>query len=157
MFEPEIKQVAAMTVAYKLMQGAYGKTPQGLGELYTWIGEKDITPAGMPQAVYLTMPETTPEEEALWELWAPVDGNAAVRDVNENGLGIKIVPEVRVASLMYKGPYEGIAPAYEALGAWLAERRHVPGGPPRELYYSDPATVAPSEYLTEIQVPLIES
>jgi len=155
MFEPGVKQVEAMTVAYKLMRGAYGQTPHGLGELYGWLGRAGLAPQGMPQAVYLTMPETTPEDEAMWELWAPVSGDVAEREPDEHGLGIKTVPEARVASLMYQGPYEQIAPAYETLFGWIIEQGFVPGGPPRELYYSDPSEVPPAEYLTEIQMPIV--
>ena len=53
-----------------------------------------------------------------------------------------------------QGPYELIAPAYEALWAWMAEQGLVPNGPPRELYLNDPSGLDPAEYLTEIQVPI---
>jgi len=153
-FEPSVKNVDALFVAYKLMTGEYSTTPQGLGELYEWIGRSGMTPAGMPQAVYLTMPETTPEEEALWELWAPVVGDTPEREPDDNGLGIKLVPETKVASLMYQGPYDGIGPSYTRLFTWMTENGFVPAGPPRELWYSDPAVTEPKDYLTEIQMPI---
>ncbi len=155
MFEPSVKTAAPMLVAYKLMIGEYSKTPQGLGELYGWVAQRGLTPAGMPQAVYLTMPETTPESEALWELWAPVNGDVPESDPDDNGLGIKHVPETKAASLMYQGPYEGIGPSYTRLFTWITENSFVPAGPPRELYYSDPAETTPDEYLTEIQMPIV--
>lgn len=55
---------------------------------------------------------------------------------------------------MYQGPYEDIGPAYTRLFTWMTENGFVPAGPPRELYYSDPATTQPSEYMTEIQMPI---
>jgi len=154
MFEPGIKTVESQLVVYKLMTGEYSKTPEGLGELYRWIGGSDISPAGMPQAVYLTMPETTPESEALWELWAPVAGDIPEREPDDRDIGVKRVPTVRAASLMYQGPYDGIGPSYTRLWTWIAENGFVPAGPPRELWYSDPAVTEPEDYLTEIQMPI---
>jgi len=154
-FKPSVQNVEEQLVAYKMMVGEYSKTPEGLGELYRWIEASGIVPAGVPQAVYLTMPETSPESEALWELWAPVAGAVEEREPDDRGIGIKTVPATRSASLMYQGPYEDIGPEYARLWTWIAENSFVPSGPPRELWYSDPATTEPAEYLTEIQMPIV--
>ena len=154
MYAPEIKTTDPMTVAYKRMRGMYSQTPQGLGELYMWVARQGLHPGGMPQAIYLTSPDMTPEPESQWELWAPLADPVPLRDEDEFGIGIKLVPATKVASLMYKGPYEEIGPAYQELGEWVEARGHHLVGPPRELYYSDPAKVAPEDYLTEVQMPI---
>ena len=152
--EPTIRFVDAMQVAYKRMRGMYSQTPAGLGELYQFVAREGLQPTGMPTGVYLTMPDVVPEPEAQWELWAPVAPGAENRAEDENHIGIKSVPATKVVSVMYTGPYDGVGPAYEAAAAFIAEHDHTPCGPPRELWYSDPAEVAPSDYVTEIQLPV---
>lgn len=152
--EPQVKYIDAMTVAYKRMRGMYSSTPAGLGELYGFVGREGLAPVGMPTGVYLTMPDVVPEPEAQWELWAPVASDAAQRDEDASGIGIKVVPAAKVVSVMYTGPYDGVGPAYEAAMKWMSEHGHQPAGPPRELWYSDPDEVAPEDYVTEIQMPI---
>jgi effector-binding domain-containing protein len=156
MFEAQIKQVGPMTVAFLVMHGAYDQAGEGFARLYTLVGRYGLQPAGMPAALYLTMPDTTPESEALWELWAPIaPGPGLVEPGDEDGFGVKRIEGATVASTMYRGPYEGIAPTYEQLTAWIAEQGARAVGPPREIYYSDPKDVSPDEYLTEVQFPVI--
>ena len=157
MFDPVIKQVDAQTVAYKVMHGPYSQTPAGFGELYGWLAQRGLQPQGMPQAVYYTMPDSTPESEAVWELWAPVDPGAPEIEADDRGLGVRHVEAQSVASLVHKGPYDQVAPAYERLFAWIPSQACQVCGPPRELYLNDPGEAAPDEYLTEIQVPVTKS
>ncbi len=154
MTEPSIKQVDEFTVAFKVMRGDFALIPQGFGELYGWIEQSGLQPTGMPQAVYLTMPGATPETQAEWELWAPVASGADQAGPDENGLGVKQVAPSTMAFAMHVGPYDSVAPTYEELGRWVADHGYVVVGPPRELYYSDPDEVPPSEYLTEVQMPV---
>ena len=157
MFDPSIKQIEEQTVAFKVMTGSYSQIPQGYGQLYAWVGQHGLQPTGMPQAVYLTPPDETPESEAIWELWAPVAPNASEVAADEQAIGVKRIDAGLVASIMHRGPYEGIAPDYERLFAWIPGQGCTICGPPREVYYSDPDEVPPEEYLTEIQVPVFRN
>lgn len=154
MTEPRIITTDPATVAYIVMHGPYAQTPEGFARLYGWLGEHGLQPAGMPAAVYLTMPAETPEAGALWELWAPVAGAAEEVAPDSSGIGIKHVPATLAASAMHTGPYDTVAPTYELLWRWIGENGYVPSGAPMERYYSDPAEVPPEEYLTEIVMPV---
>ena len=154
MIQASVKETQPMTVAFLAMQGPYAQMPQAMGQLYGYVGAKGMTPTGMPHAVYFTAPDEGPESEARWELRAPVAGAADECGPDANGLGVRHVAQMKVASTMYKGPYEGIEPAYRELGEWIAAEGYQMTGPPMELYYSDPAQVPPEEYLTEIQFPV---
>lgn len=153
--DPEIKQIEAQTVAFLEMRGEYAQTPEGYGQLYGWIAQQGLASEGMPAAVYLTMPPEVPESEARWELLAPVAGAPAEREPDASGIGIRHTGPVTVASVMHVGPYETVAPTYEMLFKWIAQGGYHPAGPPMEVYYSDPATVSPEKYRTEVRVPVI--
>ncbi|MBW6467641.1 MAG: GyrI-like domain-containing protein [Coriobacteriia bacterium] len=154
MLDPSIKQAEPMTVAFVAMTGRYEQIPIAFGILYGWVSSRGLEPVGMPLAVYLNDPQIVPESEALWEVWAPVAGDPAEEGPDEKGLGIKKLPAMTVASVIHRGPYDTVAPTYEALGAWVAEQGYVLAGPPREAYMSDPATAAPEDCLTEIHFPV---
>ena len=156
MSEPSIKQTEPMTVAFLPMRGAYRQVPLALGRLYAWVSQQGLTPAGMPVAEYLSNPQVTPEDEALWEVWAPVAEQPGLDEAQpgDAGIGVKRIPAMTVATVMHRGPYETMAETYESLGAWVAEQGYVMAGAPREAYHSDPAKVPPEEYLTEVSFPV---
>ncbi|MBE0477241.1 MAG: GyrI-like domain-containing protein [Coriobacteriia bacterium] len=153
MFQAEIKQTEPMTVAFLSRRGPYSLIPEGFAELYGWVREYEHVPEGKPMAVFLTGPER-PEDEAAWELWAPIEGGEIAFGPDERGLGVKQVEPATVASAMHTGPYETIEPTYRRLAEWAGEQGYGITGPPRELYYSDPRKTPPEEYLTEIQFPV---
>jgi AraC family transcriptional regulator len=154
MLEPSVKQTESMTVAFISMTGPYQQIPLAFGILYNWVSGRGLEPIGMPMGVYLSDPSTTGESDVTWELWAPVAGDAQESDPDERGLGVKKLPAMTVASLLHRGPYESIEPTYRALDGWIEEQGYLVAGPPREVYMSDPESVPPEEYLTEVQVPV---
>ncbi|MDZ4168264.1 MAG: GyrI-like domain-containing protein [Coriobacteriia bacterium] len=154
MIDVEIKTTEAVTVAYLPMRGAYAQMPEAMGRLYGWVAQHGMQPTGMPTAVYYTAPDEGPEAEALWELQAPIAGEVAEVQPDEDGCGVRRLESQLVASTVYRGPYEGIAPTYEELGRWIVANRYAPSGAPSESYLSDPQDTPPEEYLTEVRFPV---
>lgn len=154
MFEAQIKTVPDETVAYLEMRGPYSQIPAGYGLLYGWAAQHGFSPQGMPEAVYLTAPDEVPEEQALWELWAPVAGASDDSPADETGCGVKHTGERMVAYAIHKGPYEQLGEVYEPLVQWLTAQGYAVAGPPEEVYFSDPDQVPPEEYLTEVRFPV---
>jgi len=69
---------------------------------------------------------------------------------------IKHTPGGRCAVLIHKGPYSDLEEAYQWFyGLWLPQSGEEPAdAPPFEEYLNDPRTVAPTELLTAICLPL---
>lgn len=154
MFEPGVKNVGPMTVAYAAIRGPYDLIPETFGVLYQRIEREKLTPAGMPMGVYLTDPAMVPQEQALWEVWAPVAGSPAQRAADDTGFGVKTIDAETVAFALHKGPYESIGETYRRLMGWVALEGHEVIGPPREAYLTGSETTSPEEYLTEVQLPI---
>ena len=155
MFDEQIKEVEPMTAAVIEMEGPYAQMPEAMGTLYGWVEQHGYTPVGMPMAVYLTMPNEVPESETRWDVYAPIAEDIAEVPASAPGdVGVVKLPAKTVASAMHKGPYDTVGPTYEALTAWASGQGYEICGPPAELYYSDPALVAPADYMTEIQFPV---
>jgi len=157
MFQAEIKQTGPMTVAYLPMHGPYSRMPEGFGTVYGWVESHGFTPTDAPMALYFTSPDEVPEDQAAWEIQAPITGPDSDIPPDESGVGVKRVGMRTVAWTMHKGPYDSIAPTYEALFRWIGESGYVVSGPPEEVYYSDPSEVKPQDYLTELRVPVMSA
>lgn len=154
MIEVTIKDTEPMSVAFVAIRGAYDQIPAAMGRVYGFAAEHGLVAQGMPHGVYLTPPDAGPESGAQWEVWAPVAGEPVESGPDAAGRGFKTVPAKLVASVMHRGPYETVEETYRELGRWIGENGYEVVGPPEELYYSDPATTPPEEYLTEIQFPV---
>lgn len=153
MIEATVKETEPLTVAYLPMRGEYAQIPDGYRQLYEWIDHYGLQPAGMPEAVYLTAPETTPQDEAMWELWAPVAPGLAETEPSDDRIGVKLVAQETVASTVHRGPYDALGSVYEELTKWTEDNGYTMIGPPREVYLTGPDTPQ-SETLTEIQFPI---
>jgi len=154
-FKAQLKMLEPMEVAFIAMTGPFEQIPDAMDRLYRWVQASSLVPEGMPHAVYYTMPGDDGDfSEAVWELWAPVASSPVELGPNEHGLGIKHVGSAVVASTVYTGPYDGLAPVYGLLMDWIADQGYQIVGPPREIYFSDPVEVPPEEYVTEIQMPV---
>jgi effector-binding domain-containing protein len=75
-------------------------------------------------------------------------------------VALEELPAVEAVTLLVKGPYEGIWPAWERVKEWVTANRRRPldrrrpGGAPREVYHNDPREVEEAELLTELVLPL---
>jgi len=157
MLSIELKTTPPETVAYISMRGPYEQIPQAMGRLYGWVAQHGLQPQGMPEGVYLDDPKTTPVDRAAWELRTPIAGEASDLAPDAECCGIKHVDPHLVAFAMHKGEYETISTSYDELMAWVMANGYQIVGPPEELYYSDPATTKPQDYLTEIRIPVAKT
>lgn len=74
---------------------------------------------------------------------------------NGEVMRIHTAPAIETAAcLMYKGSYDGLGAAWEALMEWITTHGYTFSGPGCEVYLNDPDKVAPEEYLTELQQPV---
>ena len=152
-FTAAATQVAPATVAFMNMRGPYEQMAQGYQTLYAWIGEHGLVPAGPPIGVYLTDPSTTPIDQSEWEIWAPIAGGAESQP-SPGEVGVKSIPEMTVAYTTYVGPYDKMQPTYTDLMAWIADHGYEIAGPSQEVYLSDPNSVGPEQYVTEVRFPI---
>jgi effector-binding domain-containing protein len=136
------------------MRGPYDQIPQAFATVYGWLAAEGHTPRGMPVAVYLNDPAAVAPSDALWEVWAPIEDQAAEYGPDDRGLAVRRIPAMTIATTIHTGPYDQVRPAYERLMNWMAERGLQPGGPPMEAYLNDPGEASPDEYLTEIMMPV---
>ena len=64
------------------------------------------------------------------------------------------VPGGTIASMIHRGSYDEMAPAYASIMTWMDEHGLEPSGPPREYYLNDLEWTKPEDLLTEIAFPI---
>jgi effector-binding domain-containing protein len=110
------------------------------------LARQGVSPTGAPFARYHSFGETVDLEAGL-PVGAPIEPDGEVKPSE--------LPGGPAALAVHAGPYEGLGATYEALEAWLASTGHTAGGPPWEIYLTDPSTEPdPARWLTEVIYPL---
>ncbi|KAF5060490.1 GyrI-like small molecule binding domain protein [anaerobic digester metagenome] len=153
--EPVIKDIPATRALSLRERGAYQEAiPRMIGELCAYVYPADgRQPAARIAGpiMFICHDEEYRETDADIEVALPIVGS-----VNLDGTAVEIrtLPGGRFASVLYTGPYPGVAKAYERLFSYMGEYGLAPAGPSRELYLNDPAEVPEEELLTEVQFPM---
>ncbi len=96
------------------------------------------------------------EEDVDIELCAVID--KPVVSIPEGLIHRQVIGCENAASIIVKGPYENISPAYREFAFFLEKHREYKmGGPNRQIcHVSEIDTDNPEEYITELLIPLIK-
>lgn len=122
-----------------------------IDQVFHVLSLQGLTQAGPP---YFSAGEPDDEGQRSIESGIPV-GSAGVAD---GEVEAAVLVGGDVASLLYRGRYEGIDAAYRQLWKSIQEAGLRPTGEPRDIYLTSPdATPDPENYLTEVLWPVIES
>ncbi|OLT16141.1 hypothetical protein BJF78_14655 [Pseudonocardia sp. CNS-139] len=92
----------------------------------------------------------------VWRLALPAPAAATAAAVAAGDPRVALVRQEpqRVARLVHHGPYADEEPSLAALYAFVAAGGLAPAGPHTEVYLTDPATTAPADMRTWLQVPV---
>ncbi|MDY0339588.1 MAG: GyrI-like domain-containing protein [Coriobacteriia bacterium] len=140
--------------AFLPMRGPYDQTADGFARLDAWIGGHGLKAVSVRTGIYYNIASDPSCSDAVWELQIQLRGTVAEAEPDESGIGVKLTPEMKVASAIHKGSPDTIATTYQALWAWIDENGYELAGPPQERYLNDPAEVEDDECLTEVIMPI---
>lgn len=119
-------------------------------ELIGFVMSSQAKPAGPTMMIYND--EDYKEQDADIEVAFQID-----RTVPTDGrIKIYRLPEIsQAATIVFKGSYEEMGEAYNAVMSWIANNDYRINGVCRELYLVSPGdTSDPSQYVSEIQIPV---
>lgn len=150
---PDIKYETTepRTLACVDAKGPYEQTiPPTIGKLMQWVIPKGISPGGAVIGIYHDSPQDVPPAELRCTIGVPVHEGAT----GEGEFYIQTIESREEAVYLHKGPYDDLASVYGAvIGDIFGSGRKV-AGPPMEVYLTDPSSVPPEEWLTEIRFPV---
>jgi effector-binding domain-containing protein len=150
-YQVTIKKVEPMLIAsVRDTLPSYGDIGKLYGEIFKHLGKKFVfKPAGpvMMMCHDNEYKESNVDIEAAVPIGKKISGSDRVK--------VYELPGIEAASIIYKGPYENISEAYNAIMAWIQSNGYQIAGPDRELYFTDPANVKkPEDNVTEVQFPV---
>jgi effector-binding domain-containing protein len=112
-----------------------------------------LTTVGPPMLVYHELVDEQNDGDievaVAIDAWKPAPAGQA-----DDGFRPGVLPACRLATLVHRGPFADVAAAHLRLFEWVAEHGVEVTGPAREVYLTDPATVAPPNLLTRIELPV---
>lgn len=154
MAEVQTKDVKAMTVMSLPFTGSYEQTQDKLDELMSWLLRIGHPASGAPMGLYYDDPAKVAAEDLRAEVCVPIEETCEP----DEAIRRKQLPAVTVACAIHQGPYHEIPQLYEEIFKWMAENGHTYDGtmPTREVFLKLYGEVTdPSEFVTEVQVPLM--
>lgn len=149
-YKMELTEQGAQPVLSIRKRVPVGNLPQELGAAYgsiiQYLNELGEKPAGAAFTAYYNMDM----EDLDVEMGFPVSGQLEAK----GDIMAAEIPEGMYASCMYKGPYAGMASAYDALNGFINEKGLAATGVSYEFYCNSPMEVPESELLTRIVFPV---
>jgi len=101
------------------------------GKLFEYTGKNNIQMTGAPFAVYYSF---DPTGKTAFEVACPV----ASKTESKEGVEFKEYPAMKAVTLLYKGAYENMMPAYEKLQGYIAANNLKSTGIVWEVYLTNP-------------------
>lgn len=150
----ELKTVHEHKVAYIYQIGSYEKIFKCLETVIEWIIEKDLKIKEPIYGIYYNSPLEVSTEELEWEVGSGFDGKNPIEKEHEK-VQIQIIPEHKVVSTIFKGPYEEASSVYVDLYNYTTQNNLKIAGPVKEIYLNNPSDDSEDELKTEVQFPVI--
>jgi effector-binding domain-containing protein len=117
-------------------------------ELFGRLRSLGVSPAGPPFVIYHEFGADGIDAEVSVPIGEPVAAGGRIES--------RVLPAMTVARTVHVGPYEKLGDAYAAVSAWVGSHGFEAAGPIQERYLNGPGdAVAPSGYLTEIDLPIV--
>lgn len=119
----------------------------GIQELMSTVAAQGIGPAGPWFTHHLRKPSDTFDFEISVPVTAPVTPTGRVKPGQW--------PAMTVARAVYRGPYEGLGPAWGEFEAWIRANGHKAAAELWEVYVAGPESGSdPANWRTELNQPL---
>lgn len=126
--------------------------PQLIGEacnrIFGYLGELNENPAGDLFTAYYNLDMENLDVEIGFPVARLLAGKEEIQS--------RMIPEGRVATCLYTGPYEKMEPAYAAITEWIKANGYEATGIVYEYYLNGPGDTTPEGYQTRIVFPLKE-
>ena len=120
----------------------------GISEVMAAIKAQGASPTGALFTHHFKMDPATFDFEICIPIAAPI--------VTDGRVFCGQKPSLRVVSVVYQGPYEGLAAAWSEFRAWVAANGYATGPDIYECYLAGPESGAdPKQWRTELSCPLL--
>ncbi len=132
------------------MKGSYNQHQKAFHTLFAEANKQRVQMESAVFAVYYSDPQTTPEEDLIWEVGFAVSKGQKVSEP----LKLKKWKFPKVAALVYEGEFEEepMSKAYDKLDEWISSHGLKPIGPVMENYLSMPEKTESGKLMGRIEI-----
>ncbi len=125
----------------------------GFARLARGLALHALSTVGPPMLVYHDLIDE--QNDGDIEIAVAIDAwKPAPTGMDDDGFRPGTLPACRLATIIHRGPFADVAAAHHRLFEWIAECGVEVLGPVREVYLTDPTTIAPPNLLTRIELPV---
>ena len=146
-YDIEVRHLArtpTLTIHAEIAQSEIQATMgASFGALFGYAGRNGVQPTGVFARYHAFEPKIVMDVGVMLPRALGGEGNIEAGEIAEGDAAVTL----------HVGPYDAMAPAYEAVQAWIAANGRSAAGPPMEIYLSPP-DVPPDEVKTEVVFPL---
>jgi len=148
-----LKEIPPRTIVYLQCRGSWRQLPEMLEWLNRHLSKTSLRPIGPASGIYYNTPNEVSIQDLKWEVFYPVPTDTPESGDDKTGVGIRNLPETKIASILHRGPYRKAGSSYERLEEWIKREELRVCGPSEEVYIS--VFGVPSEEQTmEIRIPV---
>ncbi len=144
------KKMESFAFACMHSEGSYDQMNKAIEGFIQEFFRHGLIPDGPLMGIYYNSPDMVKPEELKWAVGFPVADGANVKEP----LKLDNFSHDMVLCHLYKGPYEGMGKAYEAIEVYMKENNYIWDGPAYERWLDNPQEVSPENLRTEIIVPV---
>jgi effector-binding domain-containing protein len=149
-----VKDVAEETVVKWEHRGPYSEVSKSFGRATDAILSAGLVPVGAASGTYLNDPNAVDQQDLRTELAVRVAKVKEGEPLLPAGYVFTTQPATRVAYAYHRGDYADEGEAHGRLHEWMAKQGLQAAGPPRAIWYHDPAVTVTDDLVTEIQIPV---
>jgi DNA gyrase inhibitor GyrI len=125
-----------------------------MSRLYGWAKGQKVMPGFYPMAICIDDPQKTPPEKCRSEIAVSYKGKARA----QNGVKIRPLSAMRVATISHKGPATEFKKTYAQLTEWIAMKGYVVSGPSIEVYSKKPEVIGSVTIVyAKVMMPVVKS
>ena len=142
--EPRTTAVVRGTITAEEVTDFFDRSFSVLGEA---IAAQGVAPTGPAFGRYRGIPDETMDLEVGFPTERAIEPDGAAEPGE--------LPGGRVARVVHAGSFDGLAGAWQGLGAWIAEQGLTPGETYWEVYLTEPSPdMDPADLRTELNWPV---
>ncbi|NDJ61644.1 MAG: GyrI-like domain-containing protein [Chloroflexi bacterium] len=122
------------------------KIGEAYGQIMPYLAQQGVEPVEPPYVAY--------HDPDMSNLDVEIGQVIAQAVPSQGDIQAGTLPAGQAAACIYKGAYDGISAAHDALAGWAKAQGHTSSGVAYEFYISDPGDTPPQDLLTRVVHPL---
>jgi len=148
-----LKEIPPRTIVYLQCSGSWRQLPEMIERLDRHISQTSLRKIDPASGIYYNTPNEVRIDNLKWDVFYAVPTDTPESGDDKTGIGIRNLPETKMASILHTGSYRKAGSSYERLEEWIEREKLMVCGPSEEVYISV-FGIENEEQMMEIRIPV---